>query len=290
MEKKIMRLISLLFLPFLILSIVHAQINSKQFNNDINKTGFFNNLENDINSFYKVGIGFLESPSKFTTEDYILSGLIVGGTALSFTLDNPIHEGVRRAHSLSMDKITTFGEKFGNPRYGIATGGILYLGGHLLGDKYLRETGQILAEATLLNGIVTQGLKMLLGRSRPYTNEGNFDIDFFGMELEGEDQSLPSGHTSNAFAIATVLSQRIDNLYASIAFYSLAGLTAYQRIYNNKHWFSDTVLGAALGTVIGLKVIKLHTQEKSSRLKQMEMNVIPSISSKGYGLGLSLMF
>ncbi|MEJ2495343.1 MAG: phosphatase PAP2 family protein, partial [Ignavibacteriaceae bacterium] len=124
-------------------------------------------------------------------------------------------------------------------------------------------------------------------RSRPYGNDGNFDLDFF--RVNDEDNSFPSGHTSTAFTIATVLSQRIDNTYATIALYSFAGLTAVQRIYADKHWFSDVVLGAALGTAVGIKVVKLNS-EYDDQESSVKMNVYPVVGNRGYGAGLMLSF
>jgi membrane-associated phospholipid phosphatase len=44
--------------------------------------------------------------------------------------------------------------------------------------------------------------------------------------------------------------------------YTLATLTGVSRIYNNMHWASDVMAGAALGTVTGLAVVRynhIHT-------------------------------
>ena len=105
--------------------------------------------------------------------------------------------------------------------------GVLYGSGLIIGDDYTRQTGQMLAEAMLFNGLITTGAKMMFNRSRPYTNDGSYELEFFEFESEFEETSLPSGHTSSAFTVATVLSQRIDNTYASIALYLMASLTAF---------------------------------------------------------------
>jgi len=117
-----------------------------------------------------------------------------------------------------MDNLTNAGEKMGAAQYGLALSGVLYLSGQIVQEPELRKTGVMLAEALFLNGLTTEVLKVVIGRSRPYGNDGNFDLDFF--RIIDEDNSLPSGHTSTAFTIATVLSQRIDNTYATIALYS----------------------------------------------------------------------
>ena len=276
-----------LVLTFLIsFNILHAQVN---FDNDQGKTnnGLISNISNDATSFYKTSLDFVQSPFHFDSRDFMMTGIVAGVTALSFTLDNSVRDVMKRNHSSSMDNITNVGEKLGVAQYGLALSGVLYLSGQFTQESGLRKTGVMLAEALFLNGLTTEVLKVVIGRSRPYGNDGNFDLDFF--RINDEDNSLPSGHTSTAFTIATVLSQRIDNAYATIALYSFAGLTAVQRIYADKHWFSDVVLGAAIGTIVGLKVVKLNS-EYDDRESSVKMNVYPVVGNSGYGAGLMLSF
>ncbi|MEJ2505778.1 MAG: phosphatase PAP2 family protein [Ignavibacteriaceae bacterium] len=276
-----------LIITFLISFVtLHAQGN---FDIDQNKTnhGLISNINSDATSFYKTSLDFVQSPFHFNSRDFMMTGIIAGVTALSFSLDNSVRDIMKRNHSSSMDNITNVGEKLGAAQYGLALSGILYLGGQFTQEPGLRKTGLMLAEALFLNGITTEVLKVVIGRSRPYGNDGNFDLDFF--RFNEEDNSLPSGHTSTAFTIATVLSQRIDNTYATIALYSFAGLTAVQRIYADKHWFSDVVLGAALGTAVGIKVVKLNS-EYDDQESSVKMNVYPVVGNRGYGAGLMLSF
>lgn len=278
----------LVVIAFLISScVLHAQVD---FDIDQNKTdhSLIDNIGSDAVSFYNTSIDFIQSPFHFDSHDFMMTGIITGVTALSFALDNSIRNDVKTMHSSSMDNITNVGEKFGSGVYGLALSGALYLGGQVVKDNELRKTGVMLAEAIFLNGITTEILKIVIGRSRPYTNEG-FDFDPFKISFKDDDNSLPSGHTSTAFTIATVLSERIDNTFASIALYSFAGLTALQRIYADRHWFSDLVLGAAIGTVVGLKVVKLNSEyeDQSSSIK---MNVYPVFSHGSFGAGVALNF
>jgi membrane-associated phospholipid phosphatase len=245
-------------------------------------------LKEDAHSFYKTTSGLFNSPFNFDSDDFILTGLIIGATAFSLTFDNPVRNHAGKISSPAMDKITRWGENFGNGRYVLGLGGLLYAGGHILADNDLRKTGLMLTEAIILNGLITTGLKIISGRSRPFRNNGNADMDFFKMEFDDVENSLPSGHTSTAFAVATVLSERINNTYISAALYSLAGLTAFQRIYADKHWLSDTVLGAALGTIIGLKVVKLNSEENDN--SSTNLNIAPVVNSSGYGVGIQMNF
>jgi len=281
-------IIGILVAVFILINLSYAQTESEH---HLFKTrpGLTVNLNNDALSFYKTTTDFFQSPFHFDEKDFILSGIIVGATALSFTIDNSVRNGIRNFHSSLLDKITGVGESFGNGKYVLAISGALYIGGYLNNDNELRKTGLMLAEAIFLNGIVTEGLKIITGRSRPFLNEGNTEIDFFEFEFAKDENSLPSGHTSTAFTVATVLSERINNTYASIALYSLAGLTAFQRIYDDKHWISDTILGATLGTVIGLKIIDLNSEDEGGD-SIVKMDITPVVNNGIYGVGIVLKF
>lgn len=231
----------------------------------------------------------LESPYYFDNTDLTMVGIIISVTGASISLDNNLRSDVLSTRSRKFDKITYWGEKFGRPVYATILSGLLYSSGLIFKDKHMQETGQILAEAMVCTGIYTTLLKISLGRARPYTGEGNLEIEPLEFEFDSNENSLPSGHTSIAFTVATVLSERIDNMYASVALYSLASLTAYQRIYSDVHWFSDTVLGAALGTVIGLKLVKLH-EKSNPEPSDYTLNVFPIITPRNYEVAFSLQF
>ena len=146
----------------------------------------------------------------------------------------------------------------------------------------------MVVESVVYTGLTVGVLKFALGRGRPYENDG--PGDFFDFSFKEEDVSFPSGHTATAFAVSTVLARKIDNVYATIGLYSLAGLTAYQRIYDNKHWFSDVFVGAALGYFIGSTIANSDEQRENTENILSKVNVMPSVSSKGVGLSLSLNF
>lgn len=231
----------------------------------------------------------IASPYHFDQTDLTMAGIIITMTGASFSLDNKLREDVLKTQNSHLDKITYWGEKFGRPVYASILSGLLYSSGLLFNKKHLRETGQILAEAMLCTGFYTQILKFTFGRARPYTGDGNTDIDLFEFAFDSDENALPSGHTSIAFTVAAVLSERIDNIYTSIALYSLASLTAYQRIYDDKHWLSDTILGAALGTVIGLKIVKLHEKTEEEDVGY-SLNIFPKITPTNYEVGIALQF
>lgn len=128
---------------------------------------------------------------------------------------------------------------------GSSVGLSLTAGLYLLGNQNDRGTAVkafgAAFHANLLAGIV----KGLAGRERPYKTEGR--SRFHGPK--GHYDSFPSGHTTTAFALATVLSHRQPDqewLYDSLAL-----LVGWSRIRKDCHFLSDVVAGAALGRYAG---------------------------------------
>lgn len=92
-------------------------------------------------------------------------------------------------------------------------------------------------------GLATGAIKEAVGRRRPLdspNDPGRFD------PFSGRD-AFPSGHATLAFACAAAAgAETHSNLVRAVAF-PLAGLVAWSRIHDDKHWASDVLAGAAIG-------------------------------------------
>jgi membrane-associated phospholipid phosphatase len=62
------------------------------------------------------------------------------------------------------------------------------------------------------------------------------------------NDSFPSGHTTVAFAWATVFAENYGIWYIT---YPVAVMCGAARIYKNMHWASDVFVGAMIGTFFG---------------------------------------
>ena len=244
--------------------------------------------QNDFSIFLDDGLNLATAPFSFTSTDWLKTGALVIATGLAFSLDPKIKESVTHQRSASFDNVTGYGEKYGSISYaGIFAGG-MYLTGKILGDKNISTTGRMLVESVLYTGLTVSLVKYAVGRSRPYTNEGPSDV--FAYTFQESNVSFPSGHTAIAFTVSTVLSRRINNPFASIALYGLAGFTGYQRIYDDKHWFSDVFIGAAIGYFIGNSIVDSEENRSSKNNFLSDVTVMPTLSSGGVGLSLHLDF
>jgi membrane-associated phospholipid phosphatase len=130
----------------------------------------------------------------------------------------------------------------------------------------LRDLGWHGVESVIYAQALTGVLKGVLGRARPFVvNDSNpHDFKFFGGFSNSDRTSFPSGHTTTAFAAAASVTSEArrhwpDKWWSTWligpVLYGGATMVGISRMYHNKHWASDVVMGAAIGTVSGYKVV-----------------------------------
>jgi membrane-associated phospholipid phosphatase len=151
-------------------------------------------------------------------------------------------------------------------------------------------------EAVALSGVLTAAVKDLAGRARPYVSVDTNAHDFkFGRGFgNGGFQSFPSGHSTAAFAAASVVTSESQRWWphetwlVASAMYGGASLVALSRMYNNAHWASDVVLGAGIGTFSGIKVVRYnhgHPHNFIDRaLLGLEVTPVPGGAAVGVNL------
>ena len=99
------------------------------------------------------------------------------------------------------------------------------------------EVARYAIVAMVPTNLAVEGLKRATFRTRP---DG---------ERKRSNASLPSSHAANAFALACILARKWKR--GSVYLYLLAALVAFSRIYLNRHFLSDVVVGAAIGVAGG---------------------------------------
>ena len=165
--------------------------------------------------------------------------------------------------SPSIDKLLTGGRLFGAPG-SIILGVALWAGGSLAKDNATASDGVRSLEAVAIGSIVTILVKRIVGRARPSASGSDARNFSWGRGFGGgkDYQSFPSGHTTAAFAFASAVTARVSKRSSSQAswigplLYGVASLTGISRAYDGSHWFSDVVMGAGIGTVTGLLLVR----------------------------------
>jgi membrane-associated phospholipid phosphatase len=126
----------------------------------------------------------------------------------------------------------------------------LYLIGLVRKDSYSQTTGLLAGEA-LADSLVVYGvINAVTHRLRPsdIVPQGPFNDTFFHANNGLFNHSFPSGHTIEAFAVATIIARRYRNhRWVPWVAYGVAGAIGFSRLTNQAHFPADVFLGAALG-------------------------------------------
>jgi hypothetical protein len=220
---------------------------------------------------------FATSPLRFSPTDCAYAAGLGGALALLMTQDQGIKNRVgRRTTATLNDDFWDFPTRYGSVKYANIFALTMYGVGLFSRMDDVRITGRLLFESLTLSGGSVMVFRFIAGRSRPYGSNKPSQFNWF--EWSNETQSFPSGHTVVAFALSTVLAERIDNIWARIGLYGLASLTAFARVYNNQHWTSDVVAGAALGMAGGFHVVHRENARATGSLTSSRFMLVPSVA------------
>lgn len=207
----------------------------------------FQTIENDFNDFLKKGGELFSLP--FHSPSLQQKMLITAGvTAGLFLIDEEVRK-ISRNNQNSLNNTLFNTDRYHGNEITFGLTALLYGAGLFTKKSGLRETGFKAGTALFYTGLINLSLKILIGRERPYRDQG--ELSFSPIAFDNDYNSLPSGHASIAFAFSTVMANSIDNIYWKAGWYTLAASVAFSRIYHDQHWISDTFLGAAIGYGIG---------------------------------------
>jgi len=135
------------------------------------------------------------------------------------------------------------------------------------------EEALIISEATLVAALTGELIQLSVGRQRP---EAHFNAS--APQGASQNTSFYSGHTTIAFALAAssgtlaTLRNRSEAPYIWTGGLILSSLTAYLRVAADRHYLTDVITGAVVGSLIGFSLpYFLHSpkvfEEKASSVQ-----------------------
>jgi membrane-associated phospholipid phosphatase len=208
------------------------------------------------------------TPFHMKGSDWATTGkFALAAGALAF-FDEPVQRSTSRLmyqHTI-MQNISRQVTNLGGP---YETYALVGLGayGFLFKKEKMKTTTLLASQAYITSAAIEKILKFLTDRQRPFVADSNFaDIEptfhgpFYKTSIPGSpnrsNSSFPSGHTTVAFAVATVFAMQYrDKPVIPILAYSAASLVGLSRLAENKHWATDVLTGAALGYLSGRLVV-----------------------------------
>jgi hypothetical protein len=215
-----------------------------------------------------IGRGFIGVFQKQSLRPFLVG---VAATGLSTLLDDEVRDAIADDDDEAAD---FSGDYLGPVGLGLVTLG-MFIGGRYSEDPRFRDMSYDLSVAFVVNLGYTGALKAAIGRERPN---------------ESDDDSFPSGHTSNAFTLASVASAHYGNS-VGVPAYGLASLIGLSRIRGNAHWLSDVVAGAALGHLVGRAVVRQNGSPLSIKLSATRsVDIAPSLDPSFRGVVVGMNF
>jgi len=244
------------------------------------------------------------APFHFSLKDWRTVGAvaIVGGAL--FLADEPVQRYALhlRDSSATVRNVSKYVTRFGGSYEAYILAG-LGAYGFIFKNEKIKTTTLLATQAYITGAAMESFLKFVSGRQRPYYyNPRQVDAEpkFHGPFTSSKDvngkrinSSFPSGHTTVAFAAATVFAMEYrDRPLVPLISYSAATLIGLSRITENKHWITDVFFGGVLGYFTGRLVVnnyhryaklKAPNQKKNSisfNLQYQYGRVIPGLTYK----------
>ncbi len=203
-----------------------------------------------------------------------LMPLVIGGVATggAWVLDEDMRDWINPEPGDGWGQALETG---GGPVWSSVFVASLFTAGRISKDTRFRAATYDALDAAVLNVVYFQSIKLVAQRTRP--NGSN-------------NQSFPSGHTSNAFALATV-AERHYGWKIGVPAYLLAGAMGASRMKQDMHYFSDVVAGATLGYIVGRTVVRVNNRPLADGSgRGASLNVAPIVARRARGVQLSLSF
>ncbi len=168
--------------------------------------------------------------------------------------DNPLARG-----------LAGFASPMGSAELAFGLGGVALVS-RVVGQERLSDITWHTLESVLATAVVTSLAKGFVGRARPsgvpewtwHPGQGFTDPAY---------RSFPSGHSAQAFALATALAAELDHHdvpgagWMTPTLYSVAGLCGVSRLFDDRHWSSDVIIGALTGSLTAHLVSGRHHRE-----------------------------
>jgi membrane-associated phospholipid phosphatase len=223
----------------------------------------------------------------FTKKDFLVAGAFTVGMVAMFPFDERLAKHLTNpgAQANKFFKNASTGVEWIASPGPYLIGGTLYAVGRIGHFDRVADLGWHGTEAVLVADVLTYMLKGINGRSRPFvSNDTNpRDYKLFRGFGDGTRQSFPSGHTTSAFAAAAAVTAETGTWWPKSKWvigplmYGGATMVGLSRMYHNKHWASDVVLGAAIGTFSGWKIVQYsHAHPTPLDKALLHVSVVPA--------------
>lgn len=211
-------------------------------------------VRKELHRYVEDAKSMAKAPLHWTPSQWAHFGEGTAAVAAIYAADPHLYDAVQRNRSSATNNFARVVTPFGGRRAEYISA-LLIIGGAASHNEAMRDAGRDSLEAEIIaGGIVTPLLKRGFGRARPIQGEGARSFHPFNSAFE----SFPSGHATNAFALATGIAAHYDNWVVPTLVYSVATGVAMSRVNDRAHFVSDVVAGALIGRGIAKGIAARH--------------------------------
>jgi len=192
-----------------------------------------------------------KKPGAWSSGQWYLAGGVAAATTVSLFYDEKIRSYNERHRSETWKNISLAETRFGDYRYQVPIISGFYLGGLAFNSPTMRKIAADSAEASVIAAfIINPAICFMTGRALPNKHEEPSKF----LPFRRHRFSFPSGHTAAAFALASAVDIDLRNTFGywqTPLLYGMAASVGQSRIYDDKHYLSEVILGGAIGWSIG---------------------------------------
>jgi membrane-associated phospholipid phosphatase len=226
------------------------------------------------------------------------------GTAASLALmqaDSRIARSFRRGSLQESSALLSVADGYAlvNEKSLFAAGVLTWAGARLVHAPAAADVALHTTEAIFVSSAVSTVIRGTLGRSRPFVTGQADAFDYHPGQgfRELKYRAFPSIHSSAAFSTAAALTAEMqERRMPSVRFvgpvlYTLAAGPGLARMYHDKHWASDVLMGAVLGTVTGVRAVRYSHGNPGNRVDRWLLDRTSAvIAPDGSGIAMAIEF
>lgn len=217
-----------------------------------------------IKSYWVNAKAMVQAPFKWKKDQWTETAGLTVFTGVLIPMDEVVNIPVSNWTGATGVEIGKTGQFLGNLPFqlGLSTAAIGL--GYVTRNSKWRNFGLDNLQAQIFTGGITYAIKSAFHRARPYTGENNYA--FYGPFHGGKNDSFISGHTSLTFCTATMLFLHSrKKWWVGAIGYTVATGVGISRMQQQKHWASDVIGGAIVGTVVASYVYKQQQKHRAAK-------------------------
>lgn len=215
--------------------------------------------KNFFNGFLKVKESLLLMLSDIKKEIIVIYSLFFLVSLTFVVLFNKftLHLKINQFHSSFFDVLFKYSTFLGD--------GVLFA---ILGVVFFfikRKMSYVFLVSGVLTLLITHLFKKIIfkGILRPAGALGEESLHLIDGVKMAMMNSFPSGHTTTAFAIFTILCLYFSKCKSQYLWISLAIIAGFSRVYLSQHFLVDIIVGSFIGVLIGIISMAIFSKQKS---------------------------